>query len=51
MRSLQWYKRGAAYEEGEGWGRVGEGSASPFTRINIYVLSIYIVLVKGEGCF
>ena len=38
-------------EEGEGWGRVGEGSTAPFTRINIYILGIYIVLMKGEGCF
>ena len=29
----------------------GEGSATPFTRIITYVLDIYVVSVKGEGCF
>ena len=36
-----------------GWRVVkgGEGSAAPFTRTITYVLDIYTVLVKGEGCF
>ena len=29
----------------------GEGLAQPFTRTITYVLDIYTVLVKGEGCF
>ena len=29
----------------------GEGSVAPFTRTITYVLDIYTVLVKGEGCF
>ena len=47
-RRLQWYKRGAAYHR---WVKGGEGSATPFTRIITYVLDIYAVSVKGEGCF
>ena len=35
MRSLQWYKRGAAYETPINTGGVrGEGLAQPFIRIN-----------------
>ena len=52
MRSLQWYKRGAAYDLHR-FSRVkgGEGSAQPFTRTSYLATDIYAILVKGEGCF
>ena len=52
MRSLQWYKRGAAYKQnGEGWVKGGEGLMKPFTAISSLYIVLYIMLVKGEGCF
>ena len=55
MRSLQWYKRGAAYEpltqKGEGWVKGGEGLMKPFTTISVLYIALYVVSVKGEGCF
>ena len=38
-------------EDTHRWVKGGEGSAAPFTRTITYVLDIYTVLVKGEGCF
>ena len=38
-------------EDTHRWVKGGEGSATPFTRIITYVLDIYAVSVKGEGCF
>ena len=51
-RRLQWYKRGAAYKQkGEGWVKGGEGSTKPFTAISALYIVLYVMLVKGEGCF
>lgn len=51
MRSLQWYKRGAAYQKGEGWVKSGEELMKPFTVISVLYIVLYVMLVKGEGCF
>lgn len=52
MRSLQWYKRGAAYKQkGEGWVKSGEELMKPFTVISALYIVLYVMLVKGEGCF
>ena len=52
-RRLQWYKRGAAYQElviqGEGWVKGGEGSTKPFTRHTLCISITYTQKVKGEG--
>ena len=50
-RRLQWYKRGAAYQKGEGWVKGGEGLTKPFTSISALYIAFYVILVKGEGCF
>ena len=48
MRSLQWYKRGAAYilklKSGEEWRKL-------FTRTNSLDTNTYAIFVKSEECF
>ena len=51
-RRLQWYKCGAAYnQKGEGWVKGGEGLMKPFTAISSLYIVLYVIFVKGEGCF
>ena len=45
MRSLQWYKRGAAYEE---WVKSGEEFRQLFTRTSTSHTTTYITSVKSE---
>ena len=51
MRSLQWYKRGAAYFPGEEWVKSGEELAQLFTRANHSDSNTYTLSVKSEECF
>ena len=38
-------------QKGEGWVKGGEGLVKPFTAISSLYIVLYVVLVKGEGCF
>ena len=52
MRSLQWYKRGAAYDfPGEEWVKSGEEWRKLFTRTNPLDTNTYTIFVKSEECF
>ena len=52
MRSLQWYKRGAAYnrskKQGEEWVKSGEELRQLFTRTIISHTTTYTTSVKSE---
>ena len=38
-------------QKGEGWVKSGEELMKPFTDISALYIVLYVMLVKGEGCF
>ncbi|MFW5479434.1 MAG: hypothetical protein ACOCO9_11295, partial [Segatella copri] len=38
-------------QKGEGWVKSGEELMKPFTVISVLYIVLYVMLVKGEGCF